>query len=46
MGRALGFSSFAVLPICPIAASSIESWLRAISLDMSLLLAFEILFRF
>ncbi len=46
MSRALGFPSFAALLVCLVAASSIESRLRAISLDMPLLLAFKALFRF
>ena len=46
MGRALGFSSFATLPVCPIAASPVEGWLRAVPLDVPLLPALEALFRF
>ena len=46
MGRALGFSSFAAFPVCPIAASPVEGWLRAVPLDVPPLLALKALFRF
>ncbi len=46
MGRALGFSSFAALPVCLTAASPVEGLLRAVPLDVPPLPALEALFRF